>query len=208
MIRKYIIPAISIVVIITLFVMYRDQHKLYQKTLQANYSLVTQLNELRQKDQQIQQGMQQMQEAQQIAPQLKGTFIDQKKYFRQNWQNYIHVSLNDYKTSLLGGVRDVKVIVNNDTEFALDNVTALVQYYRANGKLFKTEHISINNIPAKSSKNMAAPDSRRGMSIKLQLQRITSQDMNFCWAADKKISPGTDDPYQCVPAGQQVSGSR
>src|SRR5690606_2539112 len=154
---------------------YRNQRKLYRKTLQANYSLVTQMKELRQKDEQITQGLQQIKQAQEDAPMLKGTFVDRKKYFRQNWQNYIHVSLNDYKTGLLGGVKDIKVTAVNDTEFPLDNVVVMVQYFRSNGKLFKTEHLTINDVQAKASKSITAPDSRKGMSLKIKLDRITSQ---------------------------------
>lgn len=199
MVRKYILPAIAVVLIITLWVMYRNQRKLYRKTLQANYSLVTQMKELRQKDEQITQGLQQIKQAQEDAPMLKGTFVDRKKYFRQNWQNYIHVSLNDYKTGLLGGVKDIKVTAVNDTEFPLDNVVVMVQYFRSNGKLFKTEHLTINDVQAKASKSITAPDSRKGMSLKIKLDRITSQAMNFCWSSSKKVAPGDNDPYQCTP---------
>lgn len=199
MMRKYILPAIAVIVIIVLWAMYRNQHRLYQKTLQANYSLVTRMNEMRQKDEQLKQGIQQIKQAQTDAPMLKGTFIDRKKYFRQNWKNYIHVTLNDYKTGLLGGVKDIKVIATNDTEFPLDNVVVQVQYFRSNGKLFKTEQITLNNIKAKSTQSTTAPDSRRGMSLKIRLDRITSQQMNFCYSASKQPAPGDNDPYQCTP---------
>lgn len=160
------------------------------------------MNELQQKDQQIQQGMQQMQNTQALAPQLKGTFIDRKKYFRQNWQNYIHVSLNNYKTGFLGGLKDIKVIVNNDTEFPLDNVTVSLQYFKANGQLFKKGQLSVDSIQPKSSKEIVAPDSRRGMKIAVKFERITSQEMNFCWWVSKEVQPGNNDPYQCVPAAK------
>lgn len=198
MVRKYILPAIAIAIMITLFVMYRNQHKLYQKTLQANYSLNTHLRELEQKNQQITQAIQQMQQAEAAAPLLKATFVDQRKYYRQNWKNYIHVSLNNYKTGFLGGIHHLKVKVNNDTEFSLDHVVVLLKYYRSNDKLFKTEKVSIGPVKAKSSQNVSAPESRKGMKVKLQLERITSQKMNFCWSAGKKAAPGDNDPYQCV----------
>lgn len=198
MFRKYILPALALLAIITLFVMYRNQHRLYKKTLQANYSLATHLRELQQKDLQMTQGLEQIRQAREEAPQLKGTFIDQKKYFRQNWTNYIHATLNDYKTGLLGGIKGARIIVRNDTEFPLDDVTALVQYYRANGKMLRSTPVNLGEIKAKSSKSVAVADSRRGVSLKLELSRITSQEMNFCWSRDKKVSPGDSDPYQCV----------
>lgn len=200
--KKYILLIIAIIIIAVLWVMYHNQRRLYKQTLQANYNLVTKMNELRQKDERIQQGMQQMQNTQALAPELKGTFINRKKYFRQNWQNYIHVSLNNYKTGFLGGMKDIKVIVNNDTEFPLDNVMVSLLYFKANGQLFKKGQLSIDNIQPKSSKEISAPDSRRGMKITAKFERITSQEMNFCWSVDKKITPGDNDPYQCVPEGK------
>jgi hypothetical protein len=202
MLKKFIIPGVAVILMITLFVMYRNEHRLYEKALQANYSLSAHLREVQQKNQQVTEGMEQIQQATQYSAQTKGTFVDQKKYYRQHWQNYIHVSLNNYKTGLLGGVHDIKVIVTNDSEFPLDNVVASVQYYRANGKLFKTETVDVNNIKAKSSSGASAPDSRKGMSVKLVLNRITSQQMNFCWSPDKKTAPGDMDPYACVPNAQ------
>lgn len=199
MLKKVIIPGLALIIIITLFVMYRNQRRLYQKTLQANYSLATHLRELQQKDEQMTQGMQQIQQAAEQGTQLKGTFIDQKKYYRQNWKNYIHISLNNYKTGLFGGVRNIKVTADNDTEFTLDNVVVELQYYRSSGKIFKTEPINLNGVKPKSFVSVPAPDSRKGMSVKLVLQRITSQGMNFCWSKDKKTTPGDMDPYACVP---------
>lgn len=202
MVKKYIIPGIAIILIITFFVMYRNEHRLYQKTLQANYSLSTHLRELQDKNQQVTQGIQQIQQSVEHNAQIKGSFVDQRKYYRQHWQNYIHVSLNNYKTGLLGGIHGVKVVVTNDSEFPLDNVVASVQYFRANGKLFKTERVGVDNVKEKSTASVSAPDSRKGMSVKLVLNRITSQQMNFCWSQDKKAIPGDMDPYACVPDAQ------
>lgn len=199
MLKKYLIPAAAVILIITLFVMYRTQHRLYKKTLQANYSLAAHIRELQQANQQVTQGIEQIQQSQVHDAQVRGNFVDQRKYYREHWQNYIHISLNDYKTGLLGGVHGIKVLVSNDTEFPLDNVVASIQYYRANGKLFKTEQVAVNNVKAKSSASASAPDSRKGMSVKLVLARITSQQMNFCWSKDKTAAPGERDPYACVP---------
>lgn len=201
MLRKYVIPVIAIVLIITLFVMYRNQHRLYRKTLQSNYSLVTRLNELTEKDRQMEQGMQQIRQATQDAPPPHATFIDRKKYYRQNWKNYIHVTLNDYKTGFLGGVKDIQVRVDNGTEFKLDNVSARLSYYRANGRLFKTEEVSVTDIAAGALKSVDAVGSRKGMKVTLQPERITSQDMNFCWSSSRKPAPGNNDPWQCVATG-------
>jgi hypothetical protein len=158
------------------------------------------LRSLKAKSQQISQAIGQISGRQDEQEFGQATFIDRKKYFRMNWKNYIHVSLNDYKTGFLGGIHGLKVMVKNDTEYDLDNVAVTVSYRRSNGDIFKTEKMVLNNIPSKKSVSVAAPDSRKGMKVEFSLQRITSQAMNFCWEANKKVLPGETDPFECVPS--------
>jgi hypothetical protein len=192
------IMAFVLAVIITLYVMYSREHSLRLKEEAATRALVQQFRTLQEKSQMTDRSLEQITGHAQ-AVQAEGTFIDQRKYYRVNWKNYIHVSLNDYKTGLLGGVRDIKVTVSNQTAYPLDNVTVKLEYLKAKGKGFKTETIQISDIQPQASKSVQAPDSRRGMSLHLSLQRITSQGMNFCWEAGKSNLPDKQDPYQCVP---------
>jgi len=198
--RKYIFHIIAVVLILGLFSLYRAQHSLYEKTKQINRDLVQQLKGLQEKNQQVSQAVQQITSRQDEQEFGQATFIDRKKYFRMNWKNYIHVSVNDYKTGFLGGIHGLKVTVTNDTEYDLDNVVVSLKYKRAKGEVFKTEQVAFDKIPAKKSAAVEAPDSRKGMSVDIALQRITSQEMNFCWSVDKKAAPGNNDPYQCVPS--------
>lgn len=199
--KKYLFYIIAIGAIITLFTMYKRQRREYQKMLQANYALTNQMKELRQNSQQVTQTMQQVQGRADVMRQEHATFIDQKKYYRVNWKNYIHLSLNDYRTGLFGGIHDLQFTVNNGTEFSIDNLAVQIQYVKADGEVFKTEIVNIAGIPAKASRTAAAPDSRRGTSVKWLLLRMTSQEMNFCYSRDKVVAPGDQDPYQCVAAG-------
>ncbi len=198
--RKYLFPVIALLAIIMLFTLYKREQSGYKKMLQANYALNARLKELEESNRQVTQTIAQVTGRQDVAQQEHATFIDQKKYYRINWKNYIHISTNDYRTGFLGGIHDLQINVNNETEFSLDNVVINVQYLKPGGEVFKTETISISGIPAKNSRSVPAPDSRRGMSIKWQLQRVTSQEMNFCYSRDKTVSPGDRDPYQCVAA--------
>ncbi len=198
MLKKFIIPAILLAAVIVLFVMYRRQHHLYQETLQLNRQLATEVDQLQKQNDNLRQSIRQMQRAEAASDLLRPTFVDQQKYYRQNWKNYIHLSLNNYSTGFLGGVKNIKVTVSNQTDYTLDEATAVVNYYRANGELFKSETVHVKNIPPQQRRKVSAPDSRRGMSIKARLTRITSRTMNFCWWEDKKAAPGEDDPYKCA----------
>lgn len=199
--KKIVLPALFLVVAVILFVLYRKQHHLYLKTLKLNHELTAEINNVRQENETFRQTIQQMQRAKATSALLRPTFVDQQKYYRQNWQNYIQVSLNDYATGLLGGIHDLKISVKNRTDYALDQVSIQIQYLRSNGKLFKTETVTLNRIAAQKQKQITAPDSRRGMSVKADFIKITSREMNFCWSVNKKVKAGDEDPYRCAGAG-------
>ncbi len=118
------------------------------------------------------------------------------KNYRNNWSDYISVTTNRYSYREIGGVFGVEIIVTNKTEYMLDEVEAQVGYVKSTGDYFKTETVTIYNVPANSSKTSSAPDSERGKSVELNINSIVSKKMHFCYA------PGTwaknsDDPYFC-----------
>ncbi|RPE12852.1 hypothetical protein EGT74_04730 [Chitinophaga lutea] len=146
--------------------------------------------------------------AQQIADrkdmqvQAQAQFIDRREYFRRNWKQYISVNTGDYKTGFLGGIKDLRITVRNQTEYPLDNAVVQVQYLRGNGGVFKTEQYTVHNIPEKGALSVQASNSRKGTKVNISLLSVTSQPMNFCWSRDKRAAPGDADPWACVPAAK------
>ncbi|GAA4319230.1 hypothetical protein [Compostibacter hankyongensis] len=197
--RKYIFPLLALAALAVLLTMYRRQQVAYRKTLAVNRSLVQQVNTLQQREKQLSAAMQQISGRRDEREFEPAAFVDRKKYFRMNWKNYIHVSLNNYKTGLLGGIHHIAVVVANDTEYPLDNVRVKLSYQRAGGEVFKTELVTVQHIPAKQRQTLPAPESRKGMKVSLSLLGITSQPMNFCWSPGKPVRPGEADPYRCAP---------
>lgn len=129
----------------------------------------------------------------------QGQFVDPRIYYRKNWKQFIAVTNSDYRTGFLGGIKDLDVIVKNQTEFVVDNVVVSVEYQRGNGEVFKTEQYTISDIGAKGTKSVRAADSRKGQKVVIKLVSITSQSMNFCWAVNKVIDPVNPDPFKCTP---------
>ena len=198
MTRRWILPLVLLAAALVVFVKYRHEQQRNSRTLEMNRKLVTEIRDLQQQNTTLQQTIEQMQQAAAASHMLHPTFVDQQKYYRQNWENYIHLKLNDYETGFLGGIKNAQVTLTNNTDYTLDRVTVQLQYFRANGASFKTETLVLTDIPAQKSKRVKAPDSRRGMSLKAHLTRMTSRTMNFCWQKDKKVAPGDDDPYRCA----------
>ncbi|WP_343668504.1 hypothetical protein [Chitinophaga sp.] len=129
----------------------------------------------------------------------QGQFVDPRIYYRKNWKQFIAVTNSDYRTGFLGGIKDLDVIVKNQTEFVIDNVIVSVEYLRGNGDVFKTEQYTISDIGAKGTKSVRAADSRKGQKVVVRLVSVTSQSMNFCWAVNKVVDPVNADPYKCTP---------
>jgi hypothetical protein len=116
--------------------------------------------------------------------------------YRNNWYKYINASSNSYSYTEIGGISDLEVIITNQTEYMLDEVEVLVSYVKTNGDNFKTETVTVYNIPANSTKSTTAPESNRGTSVNLDIQGIISKKMHFCYSAGN-WSNNSDDPYFC-----------
>jgi hypothetical protein len=113
---------------------------------------------------------------------------------RNNWTNYIKASHNNYKYyTKLGGIRQLKAIVQNETDFPLDTVKVAVKYLRK-GELFKTEYVTLVNIPEHGELAVAAPNSKSGTNVILDITEITSQKMQFFYSAGLTAEAG-EDPY-------------
>ena len=63
---------------------------------------------------------------------------DKAKAARLRWNKLITVTNSNYGIGLLGGIKDLKVIVTNRTDYPLDEVVAKVTYIKANGGIWKT----------------------------------------------------------------------
>jgi len=177
--------------------MYKNQKRLYKETLDLNRNLAAEVNDLLKQKDNLQQSIRQLQQADATQEIQQPTFINQKQYYRKHWKEYIHLSANDYKTGFLGGIKDLKININNQTDFRINRAVVKIYYYRANGDLFKTENVSLKNIAAQTSRSVSAPESPRGLSVKVDFIKITSRSMNFCYNKNKKPTSNNSDPYKC-----------
>lgn len=119
---------------------------------------------------------------------------EKNKNYRNNWQDYISVSTNQYSYYEIGGIENLQIIATNKTEYKIDEITVNVCYEIDNGNCYKTEEITIYNIPAKSQKSENAPNSSRGKNVTLNIMGIYSDKMNFGYAPGNWAN-NSDDPY-------------
>lgn len=120
-----------------------------------------------------------------------------KMQTRNNIMNLIQITTNHYTVDPFGGISNLDVIVSNNTDYNIDQITVAIDYIKENHSIYKTEYLTFNNIPANKNKSLSAPDSDRGLSVKLTKQTITASDINLCF--DNNIAPiiGDPDPFRC-----------
>ncbi|MGE7773907.1 hypothetical protein ACQKLP_04250 [Chitinophaga sp. NPDC101104] len=170
-----------------------------RKLLRVNAGLIRENQELKDRLTLSNRTTQQIADRKDMQLQMQATFVDRREYFRRNWKQYITLHTGDYKTGFLGGIRNLEITLRNQTEYPLDNAVVIVEYLRGNGAVFKSEPYTIHNIPEKGSRTIQASNSRKGTKVNIRLVSVTSQPMNFCWSADKRVAPGDEDPWACVP---------
>ncbi|WP_160711400.1 hypothetical protein [Chitinophaga solisilvae] len=200
MTRSKIYLIISLTLIVILFLGYCREQRHTRRILSENQRLWNENRDLRKSLEEYNHVSRQIDDRRDVQQRVAGQFIERRAYYRRNWQQFITVAASDYRTGLLGGIRNLSVIVRNQTEYPLDNVVVMVQYMRNNNEVFKTEEYTIQHIAEKGTGTVNASNSRKGSKVNIKLLGITSQAMNFCWSAGKVAPPGNPDPYECVPS--------
>lgn len=116
---------------------------------------------------------------------------------RNNITSLVQVTTNEYSVNTFGGISNLDVMVTNNTDYTIDQITVAIDYIKENGGIYTTEYLIFNNIPANQNKSLSAPDSNRGLSVNLTKQTITASELNLCY--DNNIVPatGNPDPYKC-----------
>ncbi|GAA4470508.1 hypothetical protein GCM10023189_59210 [Nibrella saemangeumensis] len=82
-----------------------------------------------------------------------------------------------YKVGLIGGIKNLQIRLDNPTNLRFSEVQVRVSYILENGKIFKAEQLTINDIEPKSSKTVNAPDSPRGTKVWPRILDYKSPDI-------------------------------
>lgn len=116
--------------------------------------------------------------------------------YRNNWPNYISVSSDATLHPDVEGIKNLTFSVHNQTDKLLDEVKIKIDYITSNGKTYKSETVTLTNIGPNSAKTTGAPDSDKGICVKIQIDRIRATAFHFCY--DRSIKTDNNpDPYLC-----------
>lgn len=132
-------------------------------------------------------------------------------FYRNEWKKHIILTGSKYMILSFGGIKGLDLTISNGTTYKIDNIEVSVEYVKDNGGIFKTEKVNFNNIPAGMTMTLPAPESERGMSVKISILKITASSFHFCYdrsfemegsknglsTSPNGISGNPNDPWVC-----------
>lgn len=119
---------------------------------------------------------------------------DKEKADRLRWNKLFSAANSNYGIGVLGGIKDLKVVIHNRSDYAVDEAIAKITYIKANGEVWKSKLVTVHGIPPHDTKEQSVPDVARGKKVTVTLQKIVSKKMKFSYTAGKQKGTG-DDPY-------------
>lgn len=119
---------------------------------------------------------------------------DKEKAARLRWNKLFSANNSNYGIGFFGGIKDLKVVLSNRSDYPVDEAVAKVTYIKAGGSVWKTKLFTIYGVSAHDSKELSVPDVSRGKKVTVSLQKIVSKKMKFNYTAGKKVG-NAEDPY-------------
>lgn len=102
-----------------------------------------------------------------------------KRKIRNNIRMYVKAESSTYDHSRLGGISDLKITVNNTTDYTLDKVHIKITYIKANGSIWETRYEDYFSIKPNSSVTHNIPDTKRGTSVEYEIASIKSTSLGL-----------------------------
>ncbi len=99
-----------------------------------------------------------------------GTGTTDKKI--ADFKSLVFVRANAYKQGTFGGIKDLELVVNNNSGFVLDNVEVELTYMKFSKQPLKTEKIIFSNIAPNGSQTIRIPDSPRGAKVEYKITSV------------------------------------
>ena len=84
----------------------------------------------------------------------------------------ISLETNDYNVGVLGGIRNLKMTLQNRSTFVLDKVTVELKYLNPDGNIVKTEILYFQNVQPQDAAILQVNKSKRGVKVAYQITNI------------------------------------
>jgi hypothetical protein len=111
-----------------------------------------------------------------------------KKVPEENIAAKLQLKFNEYTVAAFGGIRNLKMTLQNNSRYLLDKVSVELHYLNPEGTVVKTETIDFNSVQPGDEATVAVKRSTRGVKLDYKITRIESKEM----AASNSAAGGDD----------------
>jgi hypothetical protein len=98
----------------------------------------------------------------------------QKQQIRNNISNYVTVGNSSYNYYALGGIKNLSIVITNNSAYLLEHVQVKLSYIKEDGGLYKDVILDFNYVPAHNQQTLPVPDMDRGIRVTEQILSIKS----------------------------------
>ena len=95
-----------------------------------------------------------------------------KKVAVENISSKLQLKANEYSVAAFGGIRNLKMTLQNDSRYLLDKVSVELNYLNPEGKIVKTEKIDFNYVQPGAEATIAVNKTTRGVKLDYKITRI------------------------------------
>jgi hypothetical protein len=99
----------------------------------------------------------------------------------------IAIEANDYDVGAFGGIRNLKITLQNGSTYVLDKVTVELKYLNPDGNIIKTEQLYFQNVRPQDAASLEVDKSKRGIKVEYQVTNIECKALTTS-------QPGLADP--------------
>ena len=114
----------------------------------------------------------------------KLSLAEEKEAMLSNIDKYIQVESSKFKPRPNGGIWDFSLKISNKTSHKIDAVALNVEYLRANGDVFKTATIEVNNLDPKKPQVKKVPNNEVGSNVRYYITGVIASDIDFNYTLD------------------------
>ncbi len=112
------------------------------------------------------------------------TEIKAKPVTMEDISSKIGLEANNYNVGVFGGIRNLKMTLQNGSKYMLDKVTVELKYLNSDDKIVNTEQLYFQNIPPQDVVSLDVDKSKRGVKveyhvIKIECRALTSSQLGL-----------------------------
>lgn len=100
-----------------------------------------------------------------------------KKVAVENITSKLQLKANEYTVAAFGGIRNLKMTLQNDSRYLLDKVSVELRYLNPEGKVVKTETIDFNFVQPGAEATVAVKKTSRGIKLDYKITHIESKEL-------------------------------